>query len=68
MERPKINIGFLHQVSKGLMSHEQLNSTIKQLVNKGLLEQYTNEDGDFEFELTELGREIGLTINKLKDN
>jgi len=67
MERNKVDIGFLHKVSKGVMSHEELNSTIKELVKKGLIEQYTNEDGEFEFELTELGREIGVTVNKLKD-
>ena len=67
MEPPKIDIDFLHLVSKGVMSHEELNETIKKLVNKGLIEQYTNEDGDFEFEITELGREISATVNKLKD-
>lgn len=67
MKRIKFDIDFLHKVSKDVMSHEELNSTIKDLVNKGLIEQYTNEDGEFEFELTELGREIGVTVNKLKD-
>ena len=61
------DIWFLHQVSKGLMSHEELNETIKDLVNKVLIEQYTNKDGDFEFALTKLGRETGGFITDAKN-
>lgn len=65
MEKPNFDINFFLQVSKGVMTPEELNKTLLELVDKGLIEQYTNEDGDFEFELTDLGREVGDTMNKI---
>ena len=66
MKKPNFDIDFFLQVSKGIMTPEELNETLLELVDKGLIEQYTNEDGDFEFELTDLGREVGDTMNQIK--
>ena len=45
-------------------SSEVLNKTIQGMVNKGLLEQYTDEDGDFKFQLTDLGLACGKELFK----
>tara|TARA_B100001094_G_C17584860_1_gene509180 strand:- start:230 stop:448 length:219 start_codon:yes stop_codon:yes gene_type:complete len=66
MKKPKFDINFFFQVSKGIMTPEELTETLKELVDKGLVEQYIDENGDFEFELTNLGREVGEAMNKLK--
>jgi len=68
MKKPKFDINFFFQVSKGIMTPEELNETLKELVDKGLVEQYIDENGDFEFELTQLGREVGESISKLKND
>tara|TARA_Y100000593_G_scaffold13909_1_gene26013 strand:+ start:722 stop:940 length:219 start_codon:yes stop_codon:yes gene_type:complete len=65
MSKPDFNIDFFLKVSKGIMTPEELNRTLLELVDKGLIEQYTNENGDFEFELTDLGREVGEQMNKI---
>ena len=65
MSKPDFNIDFFLKVSKGIMTPEELNKTLLELVDKGLIEQYTNENGDFEFELTDLGREVVEQMNKI---
>ena len=65
MKKPNFDMDFFLQVSKGIMTPEELNETLLELVDKGLIEQYTNKDGDFEFELTDFGREVAETMNKL---
>tara|TARA_Y100001970_G_scaffold132338_1_gene163242 strand:- start:5571 stop:5789 length:219 start_codon:yes stop_codon:yes gene_type:complete len=65
MKKPNFDIDFFLQVSKGIMTPEELNATLLELVDKGLIEQYTNEDGHFEFELTDLGREVGEQMNRI---
>lgn len=39
-------------------------SAIESLVKKGLLEQYTNEDGDFAFAVTESGERISQLLEE----
>ena len=36
---------------------EMLSKAIQSLVNQGILEQYTDENGDFQFQITEFGTE-----------
>jgi len=43
---------------------EHLLSAIESLVKKGLLEQYTNEDGDFAFAVTESGERISQLLEE----
>jgi len=37
---------------------EDLSSQIQELVKRGLVEQYIDENGDFIFELTEMGNKV----------
>jgi|TARA_Y100000356_G_scaffold127898_1_gene127251 predicted transcriptional regulator len=68
MNKPDFNIDFFLKVSKGVMTPEELNKTLLELVDKGFIEQYIDEDGDFQFELTDLGREIAEHMNKINKN
>ncbi len=43
-------------------SPETLNQAVQGLVKKGVLEQYIDEDGDFSFQLTDLGTEVAEDI------
>jgi predicted transcriptional regulator len=43
---------------------EMLNNAIQNLVKQGILEQYTDEDGDFQFQITEFGIECAEEILK----
>ena len=43
----------------GRFPPETISNSIQSLVKRGILEQYTDEDGDFKFQLTELGLAIG---------
>ena len=45
-------------------SSEVINKAVSDLVSKGVLEQYTDEDGEFHFQLTKLGLECGEEIFK----
>ena len=40
-------------------SSENINKAVSDLVSKGILEQYTDEDGEFHFQLTKFGLECG---------
>ena len=53
------DIQYILNSLSGRHSSEVLNKTIQDMVNRGLLEQYTDEDGDFKFQLTDLGLAIG---------
>ena len=46
------------------MSPEEVSLEIQDLVKRGLLEQYIDENGDFVFELTEIGKRIAGDITK----
>ena len=43
---------------------EMLSKAIQSLVNQGILEQYTDENGDFQFQITEFGTECAEEILK----
>ena len=45
-------------------SSEVINKAVSDLVSKGVLEQYTDEDGEFHFQLTKFGLECGEEIFK----
>ena len=45
-------------------SSEVINKAVSDLVSKGVLEQYTDEDGEFHFQLTKFGLECGAEIFK----
>jgi len=47
---------------EGKFSPETINGSVQGLVNRGILEQYTDENGDFKFQLTELGMDVGQAI------
>ena len=51
------DINFVIQRLSDQFSPEIVNKSIQGLVNKGILEQYTDEDGNFQFELTKFGNE-----------
>ena len=41
-----------------------LNNTVARLVKKGILEQYTDENGEFHFQITKLGIECAEELLK----
>jgi len=43
---------------------DDLSSQIQDLVRRGLVEQYIDENGDFIFELTEIGKRVANDIRK----
>ena len=56
------DIGFLMQRLSDNFSQDIVNESIRSLVDKGILEQYTDENGDFHFQLTKLGNECAEEI------
>ena len=56
------NINKILKNIDGKFPNEVISKAIQNLVNKGILEQYTDEDGDFSFELTKLGKECAEEI------
>ena len=48
------------------MNPEELSREIEDLVKRGLVEPYIGEDGDFIFELTEIGKRVAEDIYKSK--
>ena len=56
------NINSILKSLDGKFPNEVINKAIQNLVNKGILEQYTEEDGNFSFELTKLGKECAEEI------
>jgi len=59
------NINVMLNGLKGRFTNDVINKAVQNLVNKGILEQYTDEDGDFSFELTKDG--YGYADELLKD-
>jgi uncharacterized GH25 family protein len=59
------NINVMLNGLKGRFTNDVINNAVQNLVNKGILEQYTDEDGDFSFELTKAG--FGYAEELLKD-
>ena len=58
------NIECLIERCKDQFDAEITTSAVTNLVNKGLIEQYIDEDGNFKFTLTELGRSIAKKLEK----
>jgi|TARA_R100001163_G_scaffold64208_1_gene57907 predicted transcriptional regulator len=58
------NIEWLIERCKDQFDAEITTSAVTNLVNKGLIEQYIDEDGNFKFTLTELGRSIAKKLEK----
>ena len=56
------NINKILKNIDGKFPNEVISKAIQNLVNKGILEQYTEEDGNFSFELTKLGKECAEEI------
>ena len=48
----------------GRFPPETISNSIQSLVKRGILEQYTDEDGDFKFQLTDLGLACGKELFK----
>ncbi len=57
-EQPAFDINYILQQTKDKFGSEVTNSAVSNLVQKGLLEQYTDENGDFRFALTEEGEKV----------
>jgi len=57
-EQPAFDINYILRQTKDKFGSEVANSAISNLVQKGLLEQYTDENGDFRFALTEEGEKV----------
>tara|TARA_R110000824_G_scaffold195638_2_gene378496 strand:+ start:1515 stop:1748 length:234 start_codon:yes stop_codon:yes gene_type:complete len=57
---------FDFQYLLSILSHkydsEMLNNTVASLVKKGILEQYTDENGEFHFQITKFGIECAEEI------
>ena len=58
------NIEWLIERCKDQFDAEITTSAVTNLVDKGLIEQYIDEDGNFKFTLTELGRSIAKKLEK----
>ena len=62
------NIEYIIKRLNNEYSPEVVNMTIQSLVNKGILEQYTDENGDFQFQLTKLGMDCAEDIIENPDS
>tara|TARA_R100001244_G_scaffold119591_1_gene89202 strand:- start:235 stop:471 length:237 start_codon:yes stop_codon:yes gene_type:complete len=60
-----ITYGELREKLKFVYDGKVLDSSIRSLVKKGYLEQYTDPDGGFSFAVTKKGKEV---YNSLEDN
>jgi hypothetical protein len=49
------------------MTEEQLSEAVANLVNRGILEQYIDENGEFVFGLTDFGKLVAQELKKEKD-
>ena len=58
------NIEWLIERCKDQFDAEITTSAVTNLVNKGLIEQYIDEDGNFKFTLTDLGRSIAKKLEE----
>lgn len=64
-----IDINELIKRLEGTLKPERVSESIRSLVTNGLIEQYTDEEGNFVFELTDFGKEVAKQIDegKFKD-
>jgi len=58
------NIEWLIERCKDQFDAEITTSAVTNLVDKGLIEQYIDEDGNFKFTLTDLGRSIAKKLEE----
>ena len=58
------DINLLLSKLSGQYTMDTINKAISDLVRKGILEQYTDENGEFHFNLTEFGLECGEELSK----
>tara|TARA_R100000008_G_scaffold8628_1_gene4477 strand:+ start:750 stop:968 length:219 start_codon:yes stop_codon:yes gene_type:complete len=58
------NIEWLIERCKDQFDAEITTSAVTNLVDKGLIEQYIDEDGNFKFTLTDLGRGIAKKLEE----
>ena len=56
------NINHIIEQLRDKFPPETVSDSIQGLVNRGILEQYTDEDGEFRFQLTDLGLEVGKNL------
>tara|TARA_R110000824_G_scaffold5538_4_gene25574 strand:- start:916 stop:1152 length:237 start_codon:yes stop_codon:yes gene_type:complete len=70
--KPNFDINFIIEQTKKNIDSEATTLGVRSLVQKGLLEQYTDKDGNFRFSLTEEGEKIAEFLfhnpNLLNDN
>ena len=70
--KPNFDINFIIEQTKKSIDSEATTLGVRSLVQKGLLEQYTDEDGNFKFSLTKEGEKIAEFLfhnpNLLLDN
>jgi len=57
-EQPAFDINYILKQTKDKFGSEVTNSAVSNLVQKGLLEQYVDENGNFRFALTEEGEKV----------
>lgn len=56
--KPNFDINFIIKQTEESMDAETTTLGVRSLVEKGLLEQFTDEDGSFKFALTKQGEKI----------
>jgi DNA-binding MarR family transcriptional regulator len=59
-----IDINELIKRLEGTLKPERVSESIRNLVTNGLIEQYTDEEGNFVFELTDIGKEVAKQIDE----
>lgn len=59
-----IDINELIKRLEGTLKPERVSESIRNLVTNGLIEQYTDEEGNFVFELTDFGKEVAKQIDE----
>ena len=58
------NIEHILENLSGQYTMDTINKAISGLVSKGILEQYTDENGNFHFQITEFGTECAEELLK----
>lgn len=56
--KPDFDINFIIEQTKNDFGSEDAVTAVRNLVQKGLIQQYTDKDGNFTFSLTEEGESI----------
>tara|TARA_R100001377_G_scaffold84658_1_gene68712 strand:+ start:904 stop:1137 length:234 start_codon:yes stop_codon:yes gene_type:complete len=64
MDDSEIDLNELINRLQGSLEPDKISRSIRSLVKNGLIEQFTNEKGDFVFELTEFGKEVAKQIDE----